>query len=138
MLLSSQQCPSKSLFSVIQKKEDRIGNHDMKLHRLQQQILHIEKRKYVLDYKTKSLMERIEPIDQEIEKFKVNNEHLEQQLTHLKEKQIEIQQREKNYQNKFVQSSKQLIQAKKTYQQLSKDYERHRSNFSSNHRRSDR
>ena len=105
---------------MIQKREDRIGHHDMKLHRLQQQTVHIEKRKYVLDYQTKSLMERIEPIDQDVQRLKTNNAQLEQQLTQLKEQQIEIQQREKNYQSQFVQSSKKLIEAKKTHQQLEK------------------
>ena len=63
-------------YSVIKKKEDRIGAYDAKIHCLQQRILHVEKRKYVLDYKTKSLLERIEPIDQEIIRLKANNKNL--------------------------------------------------------------
>lgn len=92
----------------------------MKLHRLQQQILHIEKRKNVLDYKTKSLMEQIEPIDQEIQRFKTNNGQLEQQLTRLKQKQNQIQQREEISQKKFLQSTKKLVETKKNRQKLEK------------------
>ncbi|CAF4226817.1 unnamed protein product, partial [Adineta steineri] len=79
---------------IIKKKEDRIGVHDIKIHRLQQHILHVEKRKYVLDYKTKSLLERIEPMDQEIKGLKTNNQNIEQQLTILKQQQNNLIRRE--------------------------------------------
>ena len=109
---------------VIRKKEERIGTHDIKLHRLQQRILHVEKRKYVLDYKTKSLMERIEPLDQEILQLKNNNENLEQQLTSLKRQQNELILREKEYRVKLDQSSKHLTVARRNHQHLSKAIKR--------------
>lgn len=122
---------------VIRKKEDRIGGHDIKLHRLQQRILHVEKRKYVLDYKTKSLMERIEPLDQEILQFKTNNQNLEQQLTNLKRQQTDLIQREKDYRGKLDQSSQQLTLARRDHQHLSKVIKRDKGSISSNavHRR---
>ncbi len=86
------------------------------MHRLQQHILHVEKRKYVLDYKTKSLLERIEPIDQEIMKLKTNNENIEQQLTILKQQQNDLILRENEYEIKLNQSSKQLNLAKINHQ----------------------
>ncbi|CAM4866513.1 unnamed protein product [Rotaria socialis] len=98
--------------SIIKKKEDRIGAHDIKLHRLQQHILHVEKRKYVLDYKTKSLLERIEPIDQEIIRLKNNNQNMEQQLTILKQQQNDLILRENEYEVKLNESSKRLNLAK--------------------------
>jgi chromosome segregation ATPase len=109
---------SNSYFSVIKKKEDRIGIHDIKIHRLQQHILHVEKRKYVLDYKTKSLLERIEPIDQEIKKLKTNNQSIEQQLTILKRQQNDLISRENEYELKLNQSSKQLNLAKINHQHV--------------------
>jgi chromosome segregation ATPase len=111
---------------VIKKKEDRIGIHDIKLHHLQQQILHVEKRKYVLDYKTKSLLERIEPIDQEIIKLKINNQTIEQQLTILKHQQNDLISQENEYQTKLVQSSKQLNQAKIHHQLTWKTVQRYK------------
>ncbi|CAF5181016.1 unnamed protein product, partial [Rotaria magnacalcarata] len=98
--------------SIIKKKEDRIGAHDINLHRLQQYILHVEKRKYVLDYKTKSLLERIEPIDQEIIRSKNNNQNMEQQLTILKQQQNDLILRENEYEVKLNESSKRLNLAK--------------------------
>ncbi|CAF3625422.1 unnamed protein product [Rotaria sordida] len=103
---------------IIKKKEDRIGTHDIKLHRLQQHILHVEKRKYVLDYKTKSLLERIEPIDQEIIKLKTNNQNIEQQLTILKKQQNDLILRENEYEIKLNESSKQLNLAKRNHQYI--------------------
>ncbi|CAF0802188.1 unnamed protein product [Rotaria sp. Silwood1] len=103
---------------IIKKKEDRIGAHDIKLHRLQQHILHVEKRKYVLDYKTKSLLERIEPIDQEIIRLKTNNQNIEQQLTILKRQQNDLVLRENEYEIKLNESSKQLNQAKINHRYL--------------------
>ena len=122
---------------VIRKKEDRIGTHDIKLHRLQQRILHVEKRKYVLDYKTKSLMERIEPLDQEILQLKTNNQSLEQQLTNLKRQQNDLIQREKDYRGKLDQSSQQLTLARRDHQHLSKIIKRDKGSTVSNiaHRR---
>jgi predicted Ser/Thr protein kinase len=105
-------------FSVIKKKEDRIGIHDIKIHRLQQHILHVEKRKYVLDYKTKSLLERIEPIDQEINKLKANNQNIEQQLTILKRQQNDLILRGNEYEIKLNESSKQLNLAKLNHQHI--------------------
>jgi len=105
-------------FSVIKKKEDRIGIHDIKIHRLQQHILHVEKRKYVLDYKTKSLLERIEPIDQEINKLKTNNQNIEQQLTILKRQQNDLILRGNEYEIKLNESSKQLNLAKLNHQHI--------------------
>jgi len=105
-------------FSVIKKKEDRIGIHDIKIHRLQQHILHVEKRKYVLDYKTKSLLERIEPIDQEITKLKTNNQNIEQQLTILKRQQNDLILRGNEYEIKLNESSKQLNLAKLNHQHI--------------------
>jgi predicted Ser/Thr protein kinase len=104
--------------SVIKKKEDRIGIHDIKIHRLQQHILHVEKRKYVLDYKTKSLLERIEPIDQEINKLKANNQNIEQQLTILKRQQNDLILRGNEYEIKLNESSKQLNLAKLNHQHI--------------------
>ncbi|CAF2719161.1 unnamed protein product [Rotaria sp. Silwood2] len=103
---------------IIKKKEDRIGAHDIKLHRLQQHILHVEKRKYVLDYKTKSLLERIEPIDQEIIRLKTNNQNIEQQLTILKRQQNDLILRENDYETKLNESSKQLNLAKINHQYI--------------------
>jgi len=105
-------------FSVIKKKEDRIGIHDIKIHRLQQHILHVEKRKYVLDYKTKSLLERIEPIDQEIKNLKTNNQNIEQQLTILKRQQNDLILRGNEYEIKLNESSKQLNLAKLNHQHI--------------------
>ncbi len=103
---------------VIKKKEDRIGAHDIKLHHLQQHILHVEKRKYVLDYKTKSLLERVEPLDQEIIKLKTNNQNIEQQLTILKQQQNDLISRENQYENKLNQSLKKLNLAKINHQHI--------------------
>jgi chromosome segregation ATPase len=103
---------------VIKKKENRIGAHDIKLHRLQQHIIHVEKRKYVLDYKTKSLLERVEPLDQEIIKLKTNNQNIEEQLTILKQQQNNLISRENEYENKLNESSKQLNLAKLNHQHI--------------------
>ncbi|CAF1482554.1 unnamed protein product [Adineta steineri] len=103
---------------IIKKKEDRIGVHDIKIHRLQQHILHVEKRKYVLDYKTKSLLERIEPMDQEIKGLKTNNQNIEQQLTILKQQQNNLIRRENQYEFKLNQSYKQLSLAKINHQHI--------------------
>ncbi|UJR25802.1 hypothetical protein I4U23_007152 [Adineta vaga] len=104
--------------SIIKKKEDRIGVHDIKIHRLQQHILHVEKRKYVLDYKTKSLLERIEPIDQEITRLKTKNQNLEQQLTVLKRQQNALIAKQKDYELKLEQATKQLNLAKINHQHI--------------------
>lgn len=103
---------------VIKKKEDRIGVHDVKIHRLQQHILHVEKRKYVLDYKTKSLLERIEPIDQEITRLTTDNQKIEQQLTVLKQQQNALILRENEYEIKLRESYKQLNSAKMNHQSI--------------------
>ena len=85
---------------------------------MQQHILHVEKRKYVLDYKTKSLLERIEPMDQEIARLKTNNRNIEQQLTILKQQQNDLIVKQKNYEFKLEQSAKQLDLAKISYQNI--------------------
>ncbi|CAF1163644.1 unnamed protein product, partial [Didymodactylos carnosus] len=105
-------------YQIIKKKEDRIGTHDVKLHRLQHHILHVEKRKYVLDYKTKSLLERIEPIDQEINRLKQNSGEIEQQLTLLKRQQKELISREKDYEYKLHESRRDLKTAQKMHKKL--------------------
>ena len=117
---------------VIKKKEDRIGLHDIKLHQLHQQILHVEKRKYVLDYQTKSLLERIEPMDDEMTQLKENNEKVEEQLTNLKRQQNELIVQEKDYQIKVEQASKQLNQAKINHQAIWKVVKRYKGRNQSN------
>ena len=79
-----------------------------------------------MDYKTKSLLERIEPLDQEMLQLKDNNEKLEQQLTNLKRQQNELISQEKDYQIKVDQASKQLSQAKINHQVVWKVVKRYK------------
>lgn len=118
-----------SLFSflVIKKKEDRIGIHDMKIHRLQQHILHVEKRKYVLDYKTKSLLEYIEPIDQEILKLKANNQNIEQQLTGIKQQQTNYLSKKNHYENQINDLTKEFNQIRNQHKIIWKTVQQQKS-----------
>lgn len=103
----------------------------MKIHRLQQHILHVEKRKYVLDYKTKSLLEYIEPIDQEIVRLKANNQNIEQQLTGIKQQQTNFLSKKNLYENQINNQLKEFNRIRNQHQIIWKTVQQQKS-FSNN------